>query len=361
MERMSLLNLQSLLHTVVDETASDLHLTLGLPPVMRHHGRLKPLPGRTLTEEDLEKAVKELTPEEHLRELEETGSTDFGISFNDRARFRASVYRQKGSLAVALRVIPSELLSFEQIGLPESIKKILYQKRGLILVTGPTGSGKTTTQATMIDFINTNMDRHIITIEDPIEYFHEHKQSIVTQREIGRDVPAFPEALRRALRQDPDVILVGEMRDNETMATAIRAAETGHLVMGTMHTTGSARTVDRVIDAFAPEYQEHIRAQLSFSIEAVISQVLVPRKDGTGVVAAFEIMTKNAAIENHIRKSETFKITSVIQTSRRQGMILLDDFIVGLVRSGQIALQDALPFAQNPGDLQANSGGVGDE
>jgi len=354
------LNLDPLLETVVRERASDLHLTVGLPPMMRLHGRLQPLEGRTLTAADTEAAVKRLAPEKNRKELEETGSSDFGISFDSRARFRVSVYRQKADLAVALRLIPSHLIPFDEIGLPESVKQILHKKRGLILVTGPTGSGKTTTQATMIDYINSEMDRHIITIEDPIEYFHEHKKSIVTQREIGRDVMTFPEALRRALRQDPDVILVGEMRDNETVATAIRAAETGHLVMGTLHTTGAARTVDRIIDSFAPDFQEHIRSQLAFSVEAVISQVLIPRKDGTGVIAAFEVMTKNAAIENHIRKSETFKITSVIQTSRRFGMVLLDDFIVQLVKSGRVAIEDGVAYAQNPADVRSAVGAAGD-
>jgi twitching motility protein PilT len=226
-----------------------------------------------------------------------------------------------------------------------------------VLVTGPTGCGKTTTLATMINYINENMDRHILTIEDPIEYYHTHKKSIITQREIGIDVPSFPEALRRGLRQDPDVILVGEMRDNETIATAITAAETGHLVLGTLHTTGSARTVDRIIDSFAPDYQEHIRSQLAFSIEAVISQLLLPNADGTGVIAAFEIMTKTPAIENHIRKSETFKITSVIQTSRKHGMTLLDDFIAGLVRDNKVTLEDAAATVQSPESLYAKFGG----
>jgi len=355
------LNLDPLLETVVRERASDLHLTVGLPPVMRLHGRLTPLEGRTLTEADTEGAVRSLAPEKNLCECEETGSSDFGFSFGGLARFRVSIYRQKGVLAVALRLIPFQLIPFEELGLPESIRRILHKKRGLVIVTGPTGSGKTTTQASMIDYINANMDRHIITIEDPIEYFHDHRKSIVTQREIGRDVPSFPEALRRALRQDPDVILVGEMRDNETVATAMRAAETGHLVLGTMHTTGSARTVDRIIDSFPPDFKEHIRSQLAFSVEAVISQVLIPRVDRKGVVAAFEVMTKSSAIENHIRKSETFKITSVIQTSRKQGMVLLDDFIAGLWRNGAVCARDALPFAQNPEELATVIGSGEDE
>ena len=349
-----------MLEKVVNLRASDLHLTVGLPPMMRLNGRLKPIEGLTLKPSDTEAAVKELASDKSLKELDEKGSSDFGFTFGNQARFRVSVYRQKGEMAVALRMIPSRLMTIEEIGLPDSIKEVLYKKRGLVLVTGPTGSGKTTTLASMIDFINTNLARHIITIEDPIEYFHDHKKSIITQREIGRDVTTFPEALRRALRQDPDVILVGEMRDNETIATAVRAAETGHLVLGTLHTTGSARTVDRMIDSFTPDFQDHIRSQLAFSIETVISQVLIPTADGSGVVAAFEIMLKNNAIENHIRKSETFKITSVIQTSRKKGMIVLDDFVTGLVRSGRITVEDGMAFAQNPDELSTIVPRVGD-
>jgi twitching motility protein PilT len=351
------LNLQELMEQVVNERASDLHLTVGLPPVMRLHGRLKYMMDDGLKPENTEEALQNLAPEKNLKELRETGTTDFGYTFSQEGRFRVSVYQQKGHYGIAMRLIPLDLLSFEDIGLPETIKQILTKNRGLVLVTGPTGCGKTTTLATMINYINENMDRHILTIEDPIEYYHVHKKSIITQREIGTDVLSFPEALRRGLRQDPDVILVGEMRDNETIATAITAAETGHLVLGTLHTTGSARTVDRIIDSFPPDYQEHIRSQLGFSIEAVISQLLLPRADGTGVVAAFEIMTKTPAIENHIRKSETFKITSVIQTSRKFGMVLLDDFIAGLVQENKVTLEDAVATAQNPANLYAKFGG----
>ena len=232
--------------------------------------------------------------------------------------------------------MPQKLLSFEQIGLPESASHLLELHRGLVLVTGPTGSGKTTTLATMIDWVNRHRDVHIITIEDPIEYYHDHHQAVVTQREVGSDVPSFAEAMRRVLREDPDVILLGEMRDLETTSAAISAAETGHLVFATLHTTGSARTVDRIIDQYPTAQQEQIRSQLSVALAAVISQVLVPTADGNGRVAAFEIMLSNAAIENHIRKKETFKIPSVIQTSRRAGNLLLDDSLLELYRSGRI-------------------------
>jgi len=354
------LNCDSLLDTVVTLNASDLHLTVGLPPMLRLHGRLKPIEGDILGPEDVKKAVRFLAPEKNLREMESSGSSDFGYSYGDKARFRISIYRQKQQEAVALRLIPSRIMSVEEIGLPASLKKILAKKRGLILVTGPTGSGKTTTLAAMIDVINSEMDRHIITIEDPIEYYHEHKSSVITQREIGDDATSFPDALRAALRQDPDVILVGEMRDNETISTALRAAETGHLVLGTLHTTGSSRTVDRIIDSFSPDFQDYIRSQISYSVEAVISQVLIPRIDGTGVIAAFEVMTKTPAIGNHIRKCETFKIASAIQTSRKYGMILLDDFIVSLVKEGKISVSDAVAFAQNPAELESKVGYMGE-
>jgi twitching motility protein PilT len=268
-------------------------------------------------------------------------------------RFRTDVFRQKGMYQAAMRLLPIEILSFEEIGLPEGIRDLLLKTRGLILVTGPTGCGKTTTLATMIDFINTELDCHIITVEDPIEFYHQHKKSIVSQREVGIDVPDFSEALRRSLRQDPDVILVGEMRDLETIGAAITAAETGHLVLGTLHTTGSARTVDRIIDAFPTDHQEQIRLQLSVSLVAVISQVLVPRMDGGGRVAALEIMLMTSAIENHIRKNETFKIPSVIQTSKRTGMVLLDDSLVELYRAGKISAEAALRLAQNPKDMMS--------
>jgi twitching motility protein PilT len=252
-----------------------------------------------------------------------------------------------------LRLIPSQLLSMEQIGLPEACLSLLRRPRGLVLVTGPTGSGKTTTLASMIDWINTHLDRHIVTIEDPIEYFHTHKKGLVTQREVGADVPSFPEAMRRVLRQDPDVVLLGEMRDLDTISAAITAAETGHLVFGTLHTTGSARTVDRIIDAFPANQQEQIRAQLSVSILAVVSQVLLPRADGRGRVAAFEVMLMTPAIGNLIRKNETNKILSTLQTSRRMGMVTLDDFLLDLVRRELITRETALDAAQSPADLEA--------
>jgi twitching motility protein PilT len=336
----------------VQDGASDLHLNPGRPPVMRVNGALVSVGTEVLADEDAAALARELCDEEHWKEVEDVGTTDFGVAHEGGNRFRVSVMRQRGRLSAVLRLIPSELLSFEQIGLPEATLPLLRRPRGLILVTGPTGSGKTTTLATMIDWINQNLDRHIITIEDPIEYFHSHGRGLVTQRELGQDVPDFPEAMRRALRQDPDVILLGEMRDLDTISAAITAAETGHLVFGTLHTTGSARTVNRIIDAFPANQQEQIRAQLSVSLVAVVSQVLLPKKGG-GRVAAFEVMLMTPAIGNLIRKNETNKIPSTIQTSRRMGMVTLDDYLLDLVKRDVIERETALDAAQDRADLEA--------
>jgi twitching motility protein PilT len=346
-----------LLGLAVERKASDLHLNPGRAPVLRIDGDLVSLEGGPLDEATSQALCREITDERHWKEVVERGTTDFGLAHASGNRFRVSVLRQRGRFAAVLRQIPSRLLSFEQIGLPAPCVELLRRPRGLVLVTGPTGSGKTTTLAAMIDWINTHQDRHIVTIEDPIEYYHGHKKGLVTQREIGADVPDFPEAIRRALRQDPDVILLGEMRDLETISAAITAAETGHLVFGTLHTTGSARTVDRMIDAFPAHQQEQVRAQLSVSVVAVISQVLLARRGSKGRVAAFEVMLMNPAIGNLIRKNETHKIQSTIQTSRRMGMITLDDHLLELVQKGVIERQTALDAAQEPKDLELRLGG----
>ncbi len=344
---------------VIRRNGSDLHIGVGRAPVVRVHGHLYPIQDLpSLTPEDTERLIRQFAPERALKEIEEVGTSDFGYPFQDKARFRVSIFRQKGCWGAAMRLIPTRLMSFEEIGLPEGIKDLLSRPRGLILVTGPTGSGKTTTLATMVDHINSTMDRHIVTIEDPIEFYHQHKLSQVTQREIGVDVPSFAEAMRRVLRMDPDVIMLGEMRDLETTSAAITAAETGHLVLGTLHTTGSARTVDRIIDQYPTDQQEQIRSQLSVSILAVISQVLMPRTDKEGLVAAFEIMIMTPAVENHIRKGETFKIPSVIQTGKREGMILLDDFLHKLYREGKIDRATAMDKCQDPRAMAQKLGGV---
>jgi twitching motility protein PilT len=278
--------------------------------------------------------MKQITPEKAQQELQEEGSCDFGFAYGTEARFRVAIFRQRGDLTLVLRLIPTQLLSFEEIGLPPILKELIRRPRGLFIVTGPTGSGKTTSLATMIDFVNTNLERHIVTVEDPIEYYHYHKQSIVNQREVGNDVPSFSEALRRVLRADPDVILVGEMRDLETIEAAIQAAETGHLVFATLHTTGASGTINRIIDAFPTNQQEQVRVQLSTALISVLSQVLLKRIDKVGRVAAYEFLVVTPAVANLIRENKTFRIDSAIQTGRKFGMQLLDDHLWSLYERG---------------------------
>jgi twitching motility protein PilT len=334
--------MNELLELCVEEGASDLHVAVGNPPMLRIHGGLQPLDCPELNGEDTERLMKSITSPDHQQKIREMGGTDFGFGFGEKARFRVSVLKAKGNVGLVLRQIPSTLLSLESIGLPPQVKELLFKPRGLILVTGPTGSGKSTTLASMIDVINNERDCHIITIEDPIEYYHSHKKSLITQREIGVDVPSFKEALRRALRQDPDVILVGEMRDLETMEAAISAAETGHLVFATLHTTGAAATVDRIVDAFPTDQQEQVRTQLSVGIVAVISQLLLVRQDTSGRVAAFEIMISTPSIQSLIRDNKTFRITSDIQTGAKYGMITLDAHLMALYQAGQIGYEDLI-------------------
>jgi len=341
--------MSDLLQLVVSENASDLHIRVGAPPVIRVHGVLHRVEGPVLRPEDTEELVQSITSEERIQEVREHGGSDFGFAFGELARFRVSVFKEKGHFGAVLRQIPSKLLTLEQIGLPPSIKELLYKPRGLILVTGPTGSGKTTTLATMIDIINQEReDAHIITIEDPIEYYHKHKKALVTQREIHVDVPSFAEALRRALRQDPDVILVGELRDLETMEAAITAAETGHLVFGTLHTTGAAKTIDRIVNAFPVTQQEQIRIQLSTVLVAVISQLLIPRCDKPGRVAVFEIMINTPSISALIRDNKTFRINSDIQTGAKYGMLTLDSSLMEKYQAGMISQAEVITKAQDP-------------
>ena len=348
---MSSLHIDRLLETVIKQSASDLHLTVGTPPVIRLHGRMRRLETKTLTSEDTTALMKSITPERCQQELQEDGGTDFGFAFGDAGRFRVSVFRQKGNLALVLRLIPSRLLSFEEIGLPKIIASLCRRPRGLFLVTGPTGSGKTTTLASMIDFINMGLDRHIITIEDPIEYYHQHKKSLVNQREVGTDVPSFSEALRRVLRMDPDVILVGELRDLETIEAAVTAAETGHLVFGTLHTTGCQGTINRIIDAFPQAQQDQIRVQLSVALIAVLSQALCPRLPN-GMVAAYEFMVVTSAIANLIRENKTYRVDSSIQTGKKFGMRLLDEHLWELYSKGLIAPDEAVDKSRRPGEMQ---------
>lgn len=348
---MSSMQIDRLLDTVVKFGASDLHLTVGRPPTIRLHGHLKNLQTKVLDSDDMVGLMKSITPERNQQELQEEGGTDFGFAYGDAARFRVSVFRQRGDLALVLRLIPNRLLTFEQIGLPEICKDLIRRPRGLFLVTGPTGSGKTTSLATMLDYINQTMDRHMVTMEDPIEYYHKHKKCIVNQREIGSDVPSFAEALRRVLRQDPDVILVGEMRDLETIESAVRAAETGHLVFATLHTTGAAKTIDRVVDAFPVTQQNQIRIQLSTALICVLSQALLSRVDQPGMVAAYEFLVVTPAIANLIRENKTFRIDSMIQTGKKFGMQLLDDHLWSLYTRGIISAEEMIDKSKNPADL----------
>ncbi|HOX03989.1 MAG TPA: type IV pilus twitching motility protein PilT [Candidatus Paceibacterota bacterium] len=341
--------MSDLLQLVVAEGASDLHLRVGSPPVIRVHGVLHRVEGPALKPENTEELMRSISSEDHIQQVRERGGADLGFAFGDLARFRVSIFKEKGNFGVVARQIPNKLLTMEQIGLPPSVKELLYKPRGLVLVTGPTGSGKTTTLASMIDIINMEReDAHIITVEDPIEYYHTHKKSLVTQREVNVDVPTFSEALRRALRQDPDVILVGELRDLETMDAAITAAETGHLVFGTLHTTGAAKTIDRLVNAFPVTQQEQIRIQLSTVLQAVISQLLLPRCDKPGRVAIFEVMINTPSISALIRDNKTFRINSDIQTGAKYGMVTLDSFLLEKYQMGMISQEEVITKAQDP-------------
>lgn len=342
-------SMSDLLQLVVSEGAADMHLRVNVPPVIRLHGILHRVEGPPLKPEDTEELMRSITSDDHIQQVRERGGADFGFAFGELARFRVSVFKERGNFAMVLRQIPTKLLTMEQIGIPMTAKALLYKPRGLVLVTGPTGSGKTTTLASMINIINEERDdAHIITIEDPIEYYHKHKKAVVTQREVNVDVPNFAEALRRALRQDPDVILVGELRDLETMEAAITAAETGHLVFGTLHTTGAAKTIDRIVNAFPANQQETIRIQLSTVLQGVISQLLLPRADKPGRVAIFEIMINTPSVAALIRDNKTFRINSDIQTGAKWGMVTLDGFLMEKYQAGMISRDDLTTKAQDP-------------
>src|SRR6478609_3367517 len=347
----STIQIDRLLETTVRRGASDLHLAVGKPPTLRLHGHLRELQTKALDAEDTMALMKSITPERIQQEFAEEGSGDFGFAYGEEARFRVSVFKQKGMCSMVLRKIPNKILTLTQIGLPKMAEQICRRPRGIFLVTGPTGSGKTTTLAAMINYINENFDRHIITMEEPIEYYHQHKKSIIVQREIGVDVPNFSEGLRRALRQDPDVILVGEMRDLPTISSAITAAETGHLVFGTLHTSGAASTINRLIDAFPTDQQEQVRVQLANNLIAVLSQALCPRVDTDGMVAAYEFMYCTPGIQNLIRENKSFRIDSEIQTGKKFGMQLLDDNLWMHFQAGRISAEEAIDKSKFPGGM----------
>ena len=339
-------DIHQLLEAMIENGASDLHLHVGRAPSLRVSGSVVSIEGAALSPADTEALVQSITPPEQLERLKRDGGCDYGFSFHKKARFRVNVYRGKGVLGMVLRLIPAKMFSLEQLRLPPMIKDLLRRPRGLILVTGPTGSGKSTTLASMIDWVNQNEDGHIVTIEDPIEYYHAHKNCVVTQREVHNDVPSFADGIRSALRQDPDVILIGEMRDLETIEAAVSAAETGHLVFGTLHTTGAARTVDRILDAFPAGARDQIRVQLASSVVAVISQCLLRTTDDKRV-AAYEIMIRTDGIAAKIRENKTFQITSDIETGASRGMRTLDADLLALFNQGIIAEEEVFNYAQD--------------
>lgn len=344
--------MEKLLETVVTVKASDLHISVGQPPVLRINGRLRRLEAKVLESDDTTGLMKAITPDRCQQELQERGGCDFGFAYGEKCRFRVAVFKAKGSISIVCRRIPSQFLTFEQLRMPDAIRRLITRPRGLLLVTGPTGSGKTTSLASMVNFLNDNYDLHIITVEDPIEYYHSHKKSMINQREIGVDVPSFSEALKRALRMDPDVILVGEMRDLETIHAALEAAETGHLVFGTLHTSGAASTINRIIDVFPKEQQDQIRTQLSTALIGVLSQALLPKKP-EGVIAAYEMMVITPAIQNLVRENKVYRIDSSIQTGRKHGMFLLDESLFKLWKEGLCEKEEVLARSSHPAELAA--------
>lgn len=332
--------------------ASDIHLTVGLPPKFRVNGNLITSEFPVMMPADTLDVLISVMNEKQRATFEEKGEYDMSFSVPSLGRYRINAFKQRGSIAMAFRVVGTDVPSPEVLGVPESVINLYERKRGLILVTGPTGSGKSTTLAAIIDKINSSRDAHIITLEDPIEYLHPHKLSMVNQREIGIDSQTYANALRAALREDPDVILVGEMRDFETISVAITAAETGHLVLSTLHTNSAASTVDRVIDVFPPYQQQQIRIQFANVLEAVISQQLIPTADGMGRVAAFEVMHANHAIRNLIRESKSHQLESVMQTNRKMGMMTMDEAIGQLYLAGKIDRDQAIHFAHDPDNME---------
>lgn len=360
------MELKKILDLAIDQEASDIHITVNSAPCFRLYGHLRPfddpelqenmglLPDQTakLTPADTERMVKEITRPEQYEAFCSTGDLDFSYEIPGGTRFRVNAYRQQGTAALAIRLINSRVYSFKELGLPEVLAYLAGRPRGLVLVTGPTGSGKSTTLTSMIDLINTENAHHIITLEDPIEFVHQHKKSLINQREVGRDTNSFASALRAAMREDPDVILVGEMRDPETIAIAITAAETGHLVFATLHTSSAAQTIDRIIDVFPPHQQQQIRVQLANTIQGVVAQQLIPRIDKPGRIAALEIAVATPAIRNLIREGKTYQIISQIQTGAKFGMQTLDMSLKVLYQMKMISSEEAINRAVDPESIQ---------
>jgi len=339
------MGLFELLEIAGNERCSDIHISEGIPPVMRKNGSFVNMTSKILSGEDTQALAREILSSEQLETIRKNGEVDLAISDSFGNRFRINVFIQKGNYSLALRLLNQTIPSFETLGLPYIVSELSDRSRGLVLVTGPTGSGKSTTLACMIDKINRERDEHIVTLEEPIEYLHAHGKSIVNQREIGKDTGSFAQALRAALRQDPDVILIGEMRDLETISIALTAAETGHLVLSTLHTIGAAKTIDRIIDVFPPHQQQQIRTQLSTVLQGVVSQQLIPRKDRAGRIAAVEVMISTPAIRNLIREGKTFQIQNNMQTGAAQGMISMDAALLALYRDNRISRDDCLMYS----------------
>lgn len=346
------MNIIELVNIATEKKASDIHITVGIPPILRINGQLIYFNEEKLKPDDTKTLVYETLNEDLIKELEEKGEVDTSFSSPGIGRYRVNAYKQRGSYGMALRIIPLEIPSVDDLGLPGVVKDLARLPRGLILVTGPTGSGKSTTLATMINQINNERRCHILTLEDPIEYLHRHNQSIVNQREIGTDSRSFANGLRAALRQDPDVILVGEMRDLETISIALTAAETGHLVLSTLHTNGAAKTIDRIIDVFPPHQQQQVRVQFSSAIQAIISQQLLPKADESGRVAAFEVMVATTAIRNLIREDKIHQIDTAIQTGAKYQMQTMDASLLELYRKGLISKDTALTQAINQENIK---------
>ncbi len=340
--------IEEILQVAMDARASDIHLTAGLPPKMRVNGHLLNMDFPIMKPDDTLAIVAQIMTDHQKQMFEERGELDMSFAVTNLGRYRVNAFRQRGSVAMALRAVNTVIPSPAQLGVPTSVVDLYNRKRGLVLVTGPTGSGKSTTLASIIDKANNNRDAHIITLEDPIEYLHLHKMSMVNQREIGFDSMSYERALRAALREDPDIILVGEMRDYETISVAITAAETGHLVLSTLHTIGAASTIDRIIDVFPPHQQQQIRVQLANVLEAVISQQLIPTADGRGRVAAFEVMHANHAVRNLIREGKSHQLQSTMQTNRKMGMITMDEALTQLYLEGKIDKEMVVQYAQDP-------------
>lgn len=347
------MELADLLRIAVEKGASDLHLTTGRPPVLRINGELTFIEGQpVLTKETIPNLLEPALTAERKAELDRNGQVDFSYGLPGLGRFRVNVFNQRSTVSAVMRLIPHEIPSFERLGLPEVVRDFTEKNRGMVLITGPTGSGKSTTLASLIDIINTNRSCHIITLEDPIEYLHHHGRSLVNQREIGTDTASFPGALRAALREDPDVILVGEMRDFETIQTALTAAETGHLVFATLHTNDATQTVDRIIDVFPPHQQAQIRIQLSLTLQGIVSQQLIPRADIPGRVLACEVLVATSAVRNIIREGKTYQLPTVMQTGGKLGMQTMDSSLRDLYRQRKITIQEALLRASDPEEFK---------